>query len=163
MTLITTCQICGRDIKANTGVIAHHGYQRPDRGSGWQTASCFGARHKPYEVACDAIPLAIGRAKAWLTHAQESLAKLIGDPPPTITYYVRKKGVYWGDATEPVVAIKPEDFNSKGWLFGRDNYTLEFVKHKNELEYGIRNTLDNIAYLEKRLADWKPATEGAAA
>ena len=43
-----TCQICDRAIKANTGVIAHHGYQRP--GEGWQTASCPGARALPYEV-----------------------------------------------------------------------------------------------------------------
>jgi hypothetical protein len=41
------CQCCGRAILANTGVIAHHGYTRPD--AGWQTASCMGARARPYE------------------------------------------------------------------------------------------------------------------
>lgn len=43
-----TCQICGRPIFAETGVIAHHGYQRP--GDGYQTASCPGARELPFEA-----------------------------------------------------------------------------------------------------------------
>lgn len=42
------CQICGCDVLAETGVIAHHGYQRP--GEGWQTASCHGARELPFET-----------------------------------------------------------------------------------------------------------------
>lgn len=44
-----TCQCCGRKHLANTGKIAHHGYQRP--GGGWQTASCAGARQLPFEVS----------------------------------------------------------------------------------------------------------------
>lgn len=43
-----TCQCCGRRIFAETGRIAHHGYQRP--GTGWQTASCMGARELPFEA-----------------------------------------------------------------------------------------------------------------
>lgn len=43
-----TCQCCARKHLANKGVIAHHGFERP--GSGWQTASCYGARHLPFEV-----------------------------------------------------------------------------------------------------------------
>lgn len=50
---ITTCQICERLIKANTGVIAHHGYQRP--GDGWQTGSCFGARALPLQLSRDRL------------------------------------------------------------------------------------------------------------
>lgn len=42
-----TCQICGRQIRAKNGVLAHHGYRRP--GEGWQTASCEGARELPLE------------------------------------------------------------------------------------------------------------------
>jgi len=47
------CQICGRLIFANSGKIAHHGYERP--GNGWQTASCEGARELPFEVSRDAL------------------------------------------------------------------------------------------------------------
>lgn len=48
-----TCQCCGRRFLANTGLMAHHGYERP--GSGWQTASCYGARHLPFEVSRDTL------------------------------------------------------------------------------------------------------------
>jgi hypothetical protein len=48
-----TCQICGRDIFAERGNIAHHGYQRP--GDGYQTASCYGAMHLPFEVSRDRL------------------------------------------------------------------------------------------------------------
>lgn len=43
-----TCQICARPIFAETGVIAHHGYERP--GYGYQTSSCWGARYLPFET-----------------------------------------------------------------------------------------------------------------
>lgn len=48
-----TCQCCGRRVKARTGNIAHHGYERP--GDGWQTASCMGARALPFEVSRDRL------------------------------------------------------------------------------------------------------------
>lgn len=47
------CQICARDILADEGRIAHHGYQRP--GVGWQTASCPGAMELPYEASNAAV------------------------------------------------------------------------------------------------------------
>jgi hypothetical protein len=47
------CQICARDILADTGHIAHHGYERP--GDGWQTQSCHGALKLPFEVSRDAL------------------------------------------------------------------------------------------------------------
>jgi hypothetical protein len=52
----TTCQCCGRQIEANIGgKIAHHGYRRPQAGSGWQTASCVGARYAPFQVSRDRL------------------------------------------------------------------------------------------------------------
>ncbi len=53
LALSMTCQCCGRDVFAETGVIAHHGYERP--GEGWQTASCWGARQLPFEVNRDRL------------------------------------------------------------------------------------------------------------
>lgn len=57
-----TCQCCARGILAETGVIAHHGYQRP--GMGWQTDSCFGARALPFEVSRDNLGEYIEAIKA---------------------------------------------------------------------------------------------------
>jgi hypothetical protein len=56
-----TCQCCGRDIFAETGVIAHHGYERP--GDGWQTESCMGARYLPFEVNRDRLGVLIEALK----------------------------------------------------------------------------------------------------
>ncbi|MHC2462497.1 hypothetical protein [Bradyrhizobium embrapense] len=44
-----TCQLCGRLIRSKHGTIAHHGYTRP--GGGWQTSSCDGTHHPPFEVS----------------------------------------------------------------------------------------------------------------
>lgn len=43
------CQCCGRAILANTGVIAHHGFKRPE---GWaqQIGTCMGSRELPFEA-----------------------------------------------------------------------------------------------------------------
>lgn len=73
------CQICERAIKANTGKIAHHGYTRP--GTGWQTASCMGARHLPYEVSCDVIPLAIDQIGSWIATLEKRLEGLVHGVP----------------------------------------------------------------------------------
>jgi len=58
-----TCQVCGRKILANTGPIAHHGYQRPWEG-GYQTSSCFGARKEPFEAERSTLKTWIGFMKA---------------------------------------------------------------------------------------------------
>jgi len=58
-----TCQVCARGIMANTGLIAHHGYQRP--GEGWQTASCSGAKELPFEVSRDALAEEIVHAREY--------------------------------------------------------------------------------------------------
>lgn len=65
-----TCQICGRGVLAQTGVIAHHGYQRPIYQSGWQTASCAGARALPFEADRDELGHEISNAEARLAHEE---------------------------------------------------------------------------------------------
>jgi len=58
-----TCQICGRPIHAETGVIAHHGYTRPYPGV--QTNSCFGARHPSWERSRDCLGEWIAMVTRW--------------------------------------------------------------------------------------------------
>lgn len=57
-----TCQCCARKILAETGQIAHHGYERP-QGWGYQTASCEGALRLPFEVSRDALGKMIERLR----------------------------------------------------------------------------------------------------
>lgn len=59
-----TCQCCARKILAETGVIAHHGYERP-AGWGYQTASCEGAKELPFEVSRDALLRMLQRMEAY--------------------------------------------------------------------------------------------------
>jgi len=65
-----TCQCCGGNFLANTGRVAHHGYQRP--GWGWQTASCIGARELPFEVSREALGRHIKGLEEWKAGAIEN-------------------------------------------------------------------------------------------
>lgn len=75
-----TCQCCARPIFAETGVIAHHGYQRP--GTGYQTASCEGARELPFEVSRDALGRHIDNLKAYLGRTRAYLVKVQAETAP---------------------------------------------------------------------------------
>lgn len=77
-----TCQCCGSDILANTGVIAHHGYQRP--GDGWQTQSCFGARRLPFEVDRAALGELIEALKNTLYMARATLKRVREEAQPIV-------------------------------------------------------------------------------
>lgn len=147
---MTTCQICARDIKALTGVIAHHGYKRP--GNGWQTASCFGARYKPYEEACDALPLAINSAKNFLANQKRYLKEFTETPPETLS-----KQTSWAKQGE--VYQRPEGFNTeenekqgshRAWTYESEHsHRLYMIKQS------IKSAERDIDFMEKRLATWK--------
>lgn len=79
-----TCQVCGRGIFANTGVIAHHGYQRP--GEGWQTPSCNGARELPFEQSRAALGAEIVRLKNWEAMRVIALKNVVDE---TAKFYIK--------------------------------------------------------------------------
>lgn len=146
----TTCQICGRPIKSSTGLIAHHGYKRP--GSGWQTASCIGARHLPYEVSCDFIPVAIASVKAYIDRTEIALALHFTFPPNTL-HYTRGS---WNK--ERIAVERPANFEPFGsshrMRFHKYDAVFDNVAH--EMKRGIEFAKRDLEYLTKRLADWKP-------
>jgi hypothetical protein len=69
-----TCQCCGRQIFAQRGKIAHHGYERP--GYGWQTASCMGATYLPFEVDRARLADLIVRLEHELQETRENLVNI---------------------------------------------------------------------------------------
>jgi hypothetical protein len=69
-----TCQCCGRQIFAQRGKIAHHGYERP--GYGWQTASCMGALYLPFEVDRERLADLIVRLEHELQETRENLVNI---------------------------------------------------------------------------------------
>jgi hypothetical protein len=150
MDMKNTCQICEREIKAKTGVIAHHGYQRPDRGSGWQTESCFGARQKPYEFSCDAMQPYIDMVGNWLIGQKSFLESFISNPPEELSYRFpsenrlkRPEGFVY-DTEEPTYPYR--SYNT---------YENSFSSTVSETRRGIKNAEKEIERVSKRLANWK--------
>lgn len=148
----TTCQICARNIKANTGVIAHHGYQRP--GTGWQTSSCDGAKHLPYEQSRDLIPVVIKRYEQYRKNNEEREKDLLANPPATITRFAR-----YSYGTDQVVA-RPADFSVEAALAqstcdpSRDDQVYN-SEYRDAVETARRNQRDIKAAIEQLQARYE--------
>lgn len=151
----TTCQICARDIKATTGVIAHHGYQRP--GNGYQSSSCLGARQLPYEVSRDFIPEAIGQYQVWLDHQLSRIDELSNNPPATITRFARSSF----EKNEELG--RPEGFDAKVNIAGDVPYHLitpyhsEHRRQVREAGQNAEHLRQDIQWLQQRYENWKAA------
>lgn len=152
---VTTCQICARNIKANTGKIAHHGYQRPYK-QGWQTGSCDGAKFLPYEESCDRLPYVIEKIDTFLFNQSRRLKDFMTDPPATLT-----ESRMWSRNSEPKVFEKPADFDPKKNEDSYESrmphtYQNEYRSHKYNIEMSIKQAKRDLEFLRKRLTDWKP-------
>ncbi|MDE2096554.1 MAG: hypothetical protein KGL39_04850 [Patescibacteria group bacterium] len=112
-----TCQICGRPIFAELGLIAHHGYERP--GEGWQTESCIGARELPFETSRDVLGNHIVALENALEVLEASRATCCADGFPLRVEWEGKE-------------IKPGD---EGYRVGRHSY------HRHTITF-LRETFD---------------------
>lgn len=101
------CQICGRAIRAPEGLIAHHGYRRP--GSGWQTSSCWGARHVPYEQGHDALDKLLIYLRHRITTTQDYIVEWRRDPDKQIKWQSRN-GFNQPTGT-PLTFVRPEPWS----------------------------------------------------
>jgi hypothetical protein len=102
-----TCQCCARPILAKSGLIAHHGYERPD--IGWQTASCMGARRDPFEVSREALGRMIGGLRNSINAMKEARNKVAAEKAPvTLTYVTYDKR---GARTTKTVTFTRETFD----------------------------------------------------
>ena len=155
----THCQLCEREIKfgaARSGVelIAHHGYQRP--GQGWQTASCRGARHRPYETGVDQIPREVAIIKQFIANQESFIETLQAKPPETLL--LPKEGpLRWGGEQKSVQ--RPESFdpatiehNFKRSI--RGTYEREFYTRLVEARGQIRFAKADLPRLVKRYVEW---------
>lgn len=108
-----TCQCCPGKILANTGVIAHHGYQRP--GSGTQTSSCYGARHLPFEVDRSALGEVIEGLKNSIKHARAVRREIVAEANPILhmfTYYNQPRDA-WGNRPTYCLQFTRENFEQQ--------------------------------------------------
>ena len=151
----THCQVCGRAIKANTGTIAHHGYKRP--GSGWQTASCYGAKHVPYEVGHDALDRWIVDLKVFIPRVETQITDHITNPPTEMI--IHKRDAYGRERPGyPKTVTKPE-----GWVFNPNfyesrDYGFEFCSRLGQLRRTLRDMQETLAYATLRREAWNHQT-----
>lgn len=157
MSNLWTCQVCGRAIQARAGVIAHHGYRRP--GQGHQTASCFGARRLPFQLAHDAIDNAIAWTVQVLGQRRERLAKHTTAPYPEKVIELQRSG---GRLLTSVEHARPDDFDPAGIeraYFPRGCYASEWRKIRGEIARNIEEGEASLVALRERREEWKAPTD----
>lgn len=151
---MSTCQICARSIKANTGLIAHHGYERP--GGGWQTKSCMGARYLPYEQSCDRIPVAIESVQNFIADRLETIERFKQNPPNELSIM---RGY---DPRNIVKVPKPDNFDPQSTRYTPHSYAAEYHRRIDGFEKDIRSANIQLTYLQERLAAWVAPEKEAA-
>jgi len=170
------CQICGRPIQGKTGVLAHHGYTRPQYGSGWQTESCFGARALPYEVSADLLPTAIERVKNWKAAVEKRVTHLQGTPEITNPRHVawleakikgrthRKDGTEYTEPARTLTFSGKMDWSEPITAEKRaaneriHEYTQALQTYRLNAEMELQSATEELVRLETRLAAWVPIT-----
>lgn len=138
------CQICEQEQKLHEGRMVHHGYTRP--GHGFIEGDCSGVKEVPYEVSCELL-------KKYLPQVQNHLANL----------KVFLAGLESGSITH-IQFLNSSGFSRRvelvEYVAGVTEYHL-FVRqmgYKVSLTKGQISQLEQeIARLERRIADWKPA------
>lgn len=140
-----TCQVCERLIGVKVGVIAHHGYERPDQG--YQTASCHGARRLSWEVDRSALGECIQGLGEGLADILRALDKMRREPFRVMVAPARQ--AWRGNRQEWLEAkyIEP----------GADGYE-RYQRSWFERQERQRELLEEeIARQQARYDAWKPA------
>lgn len=148
-----TCQICSRPIHAATGKIAHHGYERP--GGGYQTASCYGAQHLPFEVSRDVLGLFIDNVLVpRIASTTEHLQKIEDGKVSKIKILEDKKDdrgrtVYksWGKTEKEWVEYER----------GHPRFERLLEIEKANTETSLKHLIEDRKHQQKRYDTWKPA------
>ena len=174
-----TCQCCARQIFAEVGTIAHHGYERP--GHGYQTASCMGAKFLPFEASRDRLGEMIVMLKDMKARYVEVRAEAAAEKFPIRKTYVNYNAPRvmehgtWGDKKHPTVEL---EFTRENFATLVEQNTGDHGSHKlwtayeatsvkkggfNKLKTDdlatrdrqIKGVTEHIAECEKRYAGWK--------
>jgi|SRR5579859_2934664 len=147
-----TCQVCGRLIKAGSGLIAHHGYKRP--GDGWQTASCQGAKYLPYEESCNRLREVTANWTQYLARLQASYEKFMSEPPQEITVTERDRKTCRNVEN---TYQKPENFDTRHYIASPWTYANAFAQRKSDYVIELRALTAALKSMNERIIAWKPA------
>jgi hypothetical protein len=144
------CQCCGRQIEAERGKIAHHGYTRPRLG--WQTSSCVGAQFPPYQLSRDRLGWMIETLiKPDLERQSETLAKIdAGQVTMVQGPEVRR------DKSDPMYRANDTTTHRHNPMIGRDHPEFErYLKlARASTESMIRLLTSELRDQQKRFDSW---------
>jgi hypothetical protein len=155
------CQCCGRAIFAETGSIAHHGYQRP--GDGWQTASCWGAKHLPFEVSRNVLGDLIKHLETRLEGSIEYRSK-VADGREQVRHEYPVYDSRLGRSVRHFVMFFRETFdaavaaNKDGWvnrIYGDKTFDRFLAADLTGRDQSIINQRAAIKDLQARYDGWK--------
>lgn len=156
-----TCQICGKLHLANTGKLAHHGYERP--GMGWQTASCSGARELPFEVSRDRLGVHIEAMQDLAVRKMEARDAIKVETQGFMAYYTSDKKNNRGRSIEEAVAVTRATWENVkatvGPAFTRHGRNASFDEKKKQVVAQITSELNHTnSYIRQqthRFDAWK--------
>lgn len=161
-----TCQCCGRGILAETGLIAHHGYQRP--GDGYQTASCFGALALPFEVSRARLADYIISLKGMWERAHSALDSLQANQSTLMWSFVdiTKPRARWQEPEKMAVSVTFETFDTvkaetAEFRNPKDGTTYAELRDRRiaQVQAEIRSIHAEITLQQGRFAGWKQTHE----
>ncbi len=138
--IVKTCACCFRSIAIAGAGMAHHGYQRP--GPREQTASCPGIRFPPLEVSNAGLVWLIGTVRTELDRLRNALA-----------------------TKDQVQSLQHKDFTTRQWISVKREDALWPRVYRgwvSGLETNERFATQDLASLERRLAEWVPEATDAA-
>lgn len=151
------CQICGGYYMATKGLLAHHGYRRP--GTGWQTASCMGARFVEYAVSRDRIGVAIESVTEHIGRVRTRLSLLAVQGDASLTWN-RKKDC-WDKVGELVTVPRPEGWTPQNqeketyrWDPKVRTYSELYQAQVKRLAADLKSSEETLVYLNGRWNGW---------
>jgi hypothetical protein len=163
------CQICGKEHKVSGQTIAKHGFTLAH---GWQEGACYGSGGRPIQVSCDLIEGGIRAAHAFIEGARMDMAAPIDKDG--FQKRIEREHTRSGDVRMKVESVrvvigesgKPEVQDWRGKrvrTFYRPSETVAEIQADiaadmaKYLEARIAQSLENIEYMKKIVATWKPS------
>lgn len=131
---------CGDFCLDSKGLLVNHGYERP--GDGYNHGNCFAVGYEPYEVSCRACVDYKAHLVPTLENAKTALSVLEAGEVLALTI---ETGSSWD---RKLVTITPTDARWEKALVAEIYHTKQTIK-------AIEG---EITRMDKRIADWKPAT-----
>jgi hypothetical protein len=155
-----TCQCCGRQIFARTGLIALHGYRRP--GGGSQSVSCAGARHLPYEADRDCLGDLIARLREQEADRIQALEGIESERAPVILTVPDRSRPFGGNSRRPTktVIVTRANFDEVRLAGDLDVWIPDYESFKARDLASRRSSIDRLrqelAAQTRRFDDWRP-------